>query len=139
MLKNDSTFSNDWEYVTALTAGLAHEIKNPLSTINMNLQLLQEEWADPKTPKESRIGRKLQTVQREVQRLAHTLDDFLRFVRSEPLKLEATDTYPLDITCQMLITEEDMEVYRQTLAQQEEKQAEMSTMVQFINDGTKNT
>jgi signal transduction histidine kinase len=91
MLKNDSTFSNDWEYITALTAGLAHEIKNPLSTINMNLQLLQEEWADPKTPKESRTGRKLQTVQNEIQRLTHTLEDFLRFVRSEELTLEATD------------------------------------------------
>jgi signal transduction histidine kinase len=91
MRANEPKFGGDWEALATLTAGLAHEIKNPLSTINMNLQLLQEEWANPKTPKESRTYRKLQTLQGEVQRLKHTLEDFLRFIRSEALECEPTD------------------------------------------------
>src|ERR1700683_248545 len=35
--------------VGALTGGLAHEIKNPLSTVQLNLQLLQEDL-DPNDP-----------------------------------------------------------------------------------------
>lgn len=31
-------------YMGALAGGLAHEIRNPLSTINLNLQLMAEEW-----------------------------------------------------------------------------------------------
>jgi len=80
-----------WEYVTALAGGLAHEIKNPLSTIRVNLQLLAEDWADPQTPKEKRTGRKLQVLQGEVQRLSQTLEDFLRFAKVERIELGPTD------------------------------------------------
>src|ERR1700722_18181994 len=51
-----------------LTGGLAHEIKNPLSTVLLNLQLLQEDL-DPKDPAHSRIISRLQTVTREASRL----------------------------------------------------------------------
>jgi len=80
-----------WEYVTALAGGLAHEIKNPLSTIKVNLQLLAEDWAEPATPKEKRTARKLQVLQNEVERLTQTLEDFLRFTRVERMELRPTD------------------------------------------------
>ena len=80
-----------WEYVTALAGGLAHEIKNPLSTIKVNLQLLAEDWGEPQTPKEKRTVRKLQVLQNEVQRLSQTLEDFLRFTRVERMELRPTD------------------------------------------------
>ncbi len=80
-----------WEYVTALAGGLAHEIKNPLSTIKVNLQLLAEECTEPETPKEKRTARKLQVLQSEVERLTQTLEDFLRFTRVESMELRPTD------------------------------------------------
>lgn len=61
-----------------LTGGLAHELKNPLSTIQLNLQLLGED-AMPENPSYSRLISRLQTVQKETARLRDTLDDFLRF------------------------------------------------------------
>src|SRR5438552_17263348 len=61
-----------------LTGGLAHEIKNPLSTIGLNLQLLREDL-DPDNPAYSRIISRLSTVQQETGRLREILDDFLRF------------------------------------------------------------
>jgi signal transduction histidine kinase len=61
-----------------LTGGLAHEIKNPLSTIQLNLQLLEEDLrADH--PGQTRVLNRLATVRNETARLRETLDDFLRF------------------------------------------------------------
>src|SRR5437667_6086621 len=60
-----------------LTGGLAHEIKNPLSTVQLNLQLLQEDI--PQSPSYTRIINRLNTVKNETSRLRETLDDFLRY------------------------------------------------------------
>jgi signal transduction histidine kinase len=61
-----------------LTGGLAHEIKNPLSTVQLNLQLLQEDLA-PENPAYNRIVNRLNLVHRETSRLRDILDDFLRY------------------------------------------------------------
>lgn len=61
-----------------LTGGLAHELKNPLSTIQLNLQLLGEDVM-PENPSYTRLISRLNTVQKETARLRDTLDDFLRF------------------------------------------------------------
>jgi signal transduction histidine kinase len=61
-----------------LTGGLAHEIKNPLSTVQLNLQLLQEDLS-PQNPAYDRLVRRLATIQRETGRLRETLDNFLRY------------------------------------------------------------
>jgi signal transduction histidine kinase len=61
-----------------LTGGLAHEIKNPLSTVQLNLQLLQEDLS-PDNPSYQRILNRLQTVRQETGRLRDILDDFLRY------------------------------------------------------------
>jgi signal transduction histidine kinase len=61
-----------------LTGGLAHEIKNPLSTVQLNLQLLQEDLS-PDNPAYRRIINRLNLVHRETSRLRDILDDFLRY------------------------------------------------------------
>lgn len=61
-----------------LTGGLAHELKNPLSTIQLNLQLLGEDLS-PDNPAYTRLLSRLGTVQKETSRLRDILDDFLRF------------------------------------------------------------
>src|SRR3954468_15501252 len=61
-----------------LTGGLAHEIKNPLSTIQLNLQLLQEDLT-PENPAYSRVVNRLKVCERETGRLREILDDFLRY------------------------------------------------------------
>ena len=69
-----------------LTGGLAHELKNPLSTIQLNLQLLGEDIL-PDNPAGARLLSRLKTVQKETARLRDILDDFLRFAgRMELLK-----------------------------------------------------
>jgi signal transduction histidine kinase len=77
-----------------LTGGLAHEIKNPLSTVQLNLQLLEEDL-DPKDPGQQRVINRLRTVQREAGRLRETLDDFLRFAGKIELDRKPTDVNEL--------------------------------------------
>jgi signal transduction histidine kinase len=60
-----------------LTGGLAHEIKNPLSTVQLNLQLLREDL--PAGPDSARLFNRLATVQKETGRLREILDDFMRY------------------------------------------------------------
>src|SRR5690242_10843943 len=61
-----------------LTGGLAHEIKNPLSTVQLNLQLLGEDL-DPNNAAFPRLSSRLKTVQKETGRLRDIVDDFLRY------------------------------------------------------------
>jgi len=78
-------------YVGSLAGGLAHEIKNPLSTLNLNLQLIKEDWQNASSPKEVRLCRKLEVLQREARRLEEILNDFLRFARGQELDLKEHD------------------------------------------------
>ncbi len=73
--------------IARLAGGLAHEIKNPLSTIRLNLELLAEDFAEPETPREKRAARKIEIVYKECERLQTILDDFLKFTRARQLKL----------------------------------------------------
>lgn len=79
--------------IAVLAGGLAHEIKNPLSTIRLNLQLLAEDFAETSTIREQRTLQKIRTVERECQRLQDILDEFLRFARIgvEDLKRSSCD------------------------------------------------
>lgn len=74
--------------IGAMTGGLAHEIKNPLSTIGLNAQLLSETIADSPLDEyeKGRLMRRIDGLRREVERLRDILGDFLRFAGS--LRLE---------------------------------------------------
>lgn len=67
-------------YVGTLASGLAHEIRNPLSAMNVNLDVLQEELAEVTdqdvTQRAGGIAGRLQT---EVRQLNATLTSFLDF------------------------------------------------------------
>ncbi len=70
-----------------LAGSLAHEIKNPLSVIHMNMELLAEDFAAAQTPHERRALQKIETVQKQCERLENLLRDFLRFARLGELEL----------------------------------------------------
>ncbi|HUG91948.1 MAG TPA: ATP-binding protein [Planctomycetaceae bacterium] len=77
--------------IATLAGGLAHEIRNPLSTIGMNLELMAEDLAEPETPCGRRLLSKVQLVQRECQHLEDILNAFLQFARAGELDLVETD------------------------------------------------
>jgi signal transduction histidine kinase len=77
--------------IARLAGGLAHEIKNPLSTIRLNMELLAEDYRDSDAPRDRRAMRKIDIVQRECQRLQDLLDGFLDFAKVRRLRLEPSD------------------------------------------------
>ena len=77
--------------IAQLAGGLAHEIKNPLSTIRLNVELLAEDLAEGDSPQDRRALKKIEIVQRECLRLEELLNDFLNFARAHKLDLEPVD------------------------------------------------
>ena len=77
--------------IAALAGGLAHEIKNPLSTICLNMELLAEDFAAAETPRDRRAAAKIAVVRQECQRLQNLLDNFLSFAKVRTVRFEASD------------------------------------------------
>ena len=79
--------------IGAMTGGLAHEIKNPLSTIGLNAQLLAEALGDLDVPEQEkgRLVRRIDALRREADRLRDILQDFLEFAGEIHLDLSRVD------------------------------------------------
>jgi signal transduction histidine kinase len=84
---NDSVSSHQYAELAELAGGFIHEIKNHLSTLNLNLQLLAEDFQNPETQRERRALNRIQRLQSECTRLVDISNDFLRFARLKDLDL----------------------------------------------------
>jgi signal transduction histidine kinase len=73
-----------------LAGSFIHEIKNHLSTLGLNLQLLAEDFQDPENQRERRALERAQRLQDECQRLVEVSNDFLRFARIKELDFQST-------------------------------------------------
>ena len=78
-------------FLGAVAGGLVHEIRNPLSTLSLNLQLMEEEWAEERDPRAQRTLERVATLRREVARLGGILDDFLRYAGMRHLDFADAD------------------------------------------------
>lgn len=74
--------------IAQLAGALAHEIKNPLSTILLNMELLGEDLGEIEFPSQRRALAKVSVVRQECRRLQALLDDFLNYTKPRKLKLE---------------------------------------------------
>jgi signal transduction histidine kinase len=78
-------------FLGALAGGLVHEIRNPLSTLNLNLQLMEEEWEGSEDTRAQRTLDRIHVLRREVLRLEEILDDFLRYAGMRRLDVAEVD------------------------------------------------
>ncbi len=81
--------------IASLAGGLAHEVRNPLSTIRLNLELLLEEMEAIEHPSAHRMVRKLKTIQSECGHMEEVLEAFLQFSRAGELSLEESNVSKL--------------------------------------------
>jgi two-component system, NtrC family, sensor histidine kinase HydH len=77
--------------IAELAGGFIHELKNHLSTLGLNLQLLAEDFHNPETPAQRRALKRIDGLRAECQRLVDLANDFLRYARLTDLKLVSTD------------------------------------------------
>ena len=63
--------------------GIAHEIRNPLNTMSITLQLLEEDLTGESAPTQGAVLADVGRVRREVDRLERILSDFQRYARMQ--------------------------------------------------------
>jgi signal transduction histidine kinase len=83
--------SEEFAALGTLAANLAHEIRNPLNSINLNLELLEEDLE----PQARDVGNAVATTRREVARLARLVSDFLAYARPSNPHFEELRVVPL--------------------------------------------
>lgn len=72
-----------------MSAKVAHEIRNPLSSISLNTELLEEEIAGYEGVDSSEAKLLLGSISRELDRLTEITDDYLRFAKLPAPRLKA--------------------------------------------------
>jgi len=80
------SYSRKLGALNRLTAGIAHEIKNPLNATMIHLELLRIQLADREQALEH-VG----VIVKQVRRLDEVVQGFLKFTRPEDLRLEPVD------------------------------------------------
>jgi signal transduction histidine kinase len=78
-------------YVGLLASGLAHEIRNPLNSMNMNLQMLEEELAGMPDQDRSDWSELLDSTKSEIKRLERLVNNFLAYARPARPHFEPRD------------------------------------------------
>lgn len=79
-------------YIGTLASGLAHEIRNPLNSLNLNMQMLEEEMEEgglAGATVSGATGKRLLAITRsELSRLERLVSDFLAYAKPRPLEME---------------------------------------------------
>lgn len=74
--------------LTLLAAGVAHEIGNPLNSLNIHLQLLERELKTLPAKKADRLRESVRVARDEIARLDQIINQFLRAIRPSRLDLQ---------------------------------------------------
>ncbi len=74
-----------------MAAHVTHEIRNPLSAMGLNVEMLEEELASDPGAGRAEVKSLLAAIQREVERLVHLSEEYLRVARLPQPRMEAED------------------------------------------------
>jgi signal transduction histidine kinase len=83
---NSVSAESRYAELARIAGGLAHEIRNPLSTMRLNLDLLAEEFRGSDSIRDRRALTKIERLRKETLRLQNVLEDFLRFAHLERIQ-----------------------------------------------------
>ena len=103
-LEEQASEAERMAYIGTLASGLAHEIRNPLNSLNLNMQMLEED-AGAAAPSESR-SRLFAVTQQEIHRLERLVTDFLSYAKPRPLEMEEIPAIELLSRCRDLLEKE---------------------------------
>jgi signal transduction histidine kinase len=78
-------------YVGLLASGLAHEIRNPLNAMSMNLQMLDEELQGAPSGEDGDLKELLESNKSEIKRLERLVNNFLAYARPARPRFERAD------------------------------------------------
>ncbi|WP_224242616.1 sensor histidine kinase [Hyalangium gracile] len=81
--------------VGTMTAGLSHEIRNPLNAAALQLSVLERRVRKLPDAQQGSLLEPLNLVRDEIRRLDHILEDFLQFARPRDFRPEPVEVEPL--------------------------------------------
>jgi signal transduction histidine kinase len=90
--------------VGTLTAGLSHEIRNPLNAAGLQLTVLERRVRKLEAAAQEPLLEPLLLVRDEIRRLDHILEDFLQFARPREFQPNAVDVGALLARVQSLLS-----------------------------------
>jgi signal transduction histidine kinase len=91
LLEAQAQMDDRLAFVGALAAGLAHEIRNPLNVLSMNLQMLEEELGDRGAGELGDAKLFVSALQGEIRRLSNLVNNFLTYARPHQPRFENKD------------------------------------------------
>ena len=91
LARDHERLQSQYAEIASLAGGLAHEIRNPLSTIALNLDLLLEDLVAGDSPRERRMLQKVTSLRKQCVHLERLLNDFLQYARVGSLELRPAD------------------------------------------------
>jgi len=77
-----------------MAAQLTHQIKNPLSTIGLNIEFIREDILEDKC-KQDEFVRRLDLIRSEIENMVKLSDEYLRFAKISNTKIEDIDVNKL--------------------------------------------
>ena len=83
------------ELIETLAAGVAHEVRNPLNSVQINLSILEQELAELAPDRQSHVFVVLAKIAAEIKRLDDFVSEFLRFARPPRLNVERLAVHDL--------------------------------------------
>ncbi len=86
-----STLAEKRDLLERLLARLAHEIRNPLSSLDIHVQLLEEDLGALAPSLREQLGSRLEIIHGELHRLESIVDHFLRLAGPSALELERVE------------------------------------------------
>ncbi len=87
--------SLDRSLIETVAAGVAHEVRNPLNSVQINLRILEQELRKALPDESAHAFSLLGRIGAEIRRLDEFVAEFLRFARPPRLNLERQPLGPL--------------------------------------------
>ena len=85
--------------MATMTSGIAHEIKNPLNSLDIHAQILsaevREATAEQRSPDLAKTERATRVIMEETGRLRHIVEQFIQAARPKTPRLELKELRPL--------------------------------------------
>ena len=94
-MKASTSPANDSNLIATLAAGVAHEVRNPLNSLQINLSILEQELSELLPGRENHVFAVLAKIAGEIKRLDDFVSEFLRFARAPRPNVERLAVGPL--------------------------------------------